>query len=190
MARDVTKRDHLRPGLKVKVVPADQPQSTIIIEGIVAKVLSEKDDPRGVLVELDGGCRGHVLRIWEGGDARKDAPSSSKKDGPLPSYNTEPRPPKPHRAFMIDEREAERQARAQLGPSPGHDLGKMMNQREEGLAMKKFAIDDDELARQMREALGGVDDRSFHEKLERGPRSAAEPRDDVDDVARDDEEDE
>jgi uncharacterized protein YwbE len=185
MARDVTKREHLRPGLKVKVVPADQPQSTIIIEGIVAKVLSEKDDPRGVLVELDGGAKGHVLRIWEGGDARRDAPPSPKKDETLPSYNAEPRPPKPHRAFMIDDREVEKQARAQLGPTPGHDLGKIMQKREEGLALKKFAIDDDELARQMREALGGVDDRSFHDKLERGPRAAAEERADVDDRARD-----
>jgi uncharacterized repeat protein (TIGR03833 family) len=187
MARDITKRDHLRPGLKVKVVPEDKLESNIIIEGIVAQVLSEKDDPRGVLVKLENGAVGHVLRIWEGGDARRDAPPAPKRDDALQSYNVEPKPPRPHRAFMMDDREVEKQARAQLGATPGHDLGKMMQKREEGLALKKFAIDDDELARQMREALGDMDDAKFHAKLESAPREAAEERADADDRARDEE---
>lgn len=177
MPRDVTRRDHLRAGLTVKVVPEGAGASpSSVVEGAVAELLSG-DDARGVLVRLEDGTLGRVLRVWEGGDARGDAPAGeAARGGALPSWNLERPPPPEHRRMRLDEREVERRASEELANAGRSEIDRLVDRSAEGLAagaLRRFSIDDDELARELREQVGELSEEDLARRLAR-----AEPEDD------------
>ncbi|WP_031547164.1 YwbE family protein [Salinicoccus luteus] len=63
---DGTKREHIKPGVKVKVVQKQHQRSGELTEGVVARLLTNSSThPHGIKVKLEDGTVGRVKEILE-----------------------------------------------------------------------------------------------------------------------------
>ncbi|MCD5406821.1 MAG: YwbE family protein [Desulfotomaculum sp.] len=61
---DGTKRENIKPGLKVKIVQKQHQRSGALTEGIVQKLLTKSSNhPHGIKVLLENGVVGRVKEI-------------------------------------------------------------------------------------------------------------------------------
>ncbi|WP_026672972.1 YwbE family protein [Alkalihalobacterium bogoriense] len=62
-----TKRDHIKPGSKVRIVEKQNQRSGELTEGIVANILTNSaTHPHGIKVKLESGIVGRVKEILNG----------------------------------------------------------------------------------------------------------------------------
>ena len=63
---DGTKREHIQPGVKVKVVQKQHQRSGELTEGVVARLLTNSPThPHGIKVKLEDGTVGRVKEIMD-----------------------------------------------------------------------------------------------------------------------------
>ncbi|WP_342388423.1 YwbE family protein [Salinicoccus bachuensis] len=63
---DGTKREYIKPGVKVKVVQKQHQRSGELTEGVVARLLTNSaTHPHGIKVKLEDGTVGRVKEILE-----------------------------------------------------------------------------------------------------------------------------
>lgn len=61
---DGTKREHIKPGVKVKVVQKQHQRSGELTEGVVARLLTNSaTHPHGIKVKLEDGTVGRVKEV-------------------------------------------------------------------------------------------------------------------------------
>jgi uncharacterized repeat protein (TIGR03833 family) len=180
--RDVRRRDHLAPGLQVKIVPPEDEATGLTVEGEIAEIVGpEPFDPDGIVVRLASGQVGRVLRVWEGGRARElPLPEEPAGRAPsLPSY-AEPRPAPYHHQFRISDKELQAKTKEALGGANAGELDRMIAHHEEGLEaplLRRFGIRSDELAQKSADLLRDVDDDELARKLRGGPEPDDDERD-------------
>ena len=178
--RDVRRRDHLAPGLQVKIVRPEDEATGLTREGEIAELVgTDAYDPHGIVVKLVTGEVGRVLRVWEGGRARElPAPEGEERRGELPTY-LPPREPTRGRQFRLSDDEVERLARKELGElADPREIDRMIVHHEEGLEaplLRRYGIRSEELEKKTADLLMGVDDDALMRKL------AARHMDDLDD---------
>lgn len=179
--RDVRRRDHLAPGLLVKIVRPEDAATGVTREGEIQEVVSKEPyDPEGIVVRLATGEVGRVLRVWEGGRAR-ELPVPEGGEGRrdvLPTYDP-PRPPSRGRQFRLRDDEVERLASKELGElADPREIERMIQHHEDGLAaplLRRYGIRSEDLEKKTADLLMGVDDDALARKLAAGPM---EDRDD------------
>jgi uncharacterized repeat protein (TIGR03833 family) len=157
--RDVRLRDHLAPGLRVKIVEPKNEATGITTEGRIAEILTREEfDPAGVVVKLETGETGRCLRVW--------APPLEARSGErLPSFNAEPAPLPEHKKWRLKDDQVDRAAEQVLGEA---DLDFMIEQRAQGLqgdALRKFGIRSEDLEKKAKDLLRDVDDDELERRM-------------------------
>jgi len=160
--RDVRVRDHLSPGLRVKIVQPKDEEKGLTTEGVLAEILTKEEfDPRGIEVRLASGETGRVLRVWA-------PPIEKRQEQKLPTYDA-PRESHGKWKLLPKEAEVEAQAREVLGEA---DLDFMIDQKAAGLsgeALRRFGIRSEELEEQTRELLSDIDDDELDRRMNQAP---------------------
>jgi len=165
--RDVRLKANLSPGQRVKIVQPKDEATGETTEGVLAQILSpEEFVPEGVVVRLETGETGRVLRVWA-------PPLERARQEKLPTFD-EPRPTPAHLRLRLPDDEVEKRAGEVLGDA---DVEFMIEQKAQGFkgdALRELGIRSDELEERSRELLSGVDD----DELERRMRGEPPARDD------------
>jgi uncharacterized repeat protein (TIGR03833 family) len=180
--RDPRRRDHLAPGLLVKIVRPEDEATGLTVEGEIQEIVGrEPIDENGVVVRLASGEVGRVLRIWEGGRARElPLPEeTSRREPALPTHDPPRREPY-HHQFRISEGEVDKKAQETLAGADAREIERMILHHEEGLGaplLRRYGIRSDELEEKTRELLRGLSDEELERRLGRAPA----PEDDRDD---------
>jgi len=192
--RDVRRRDHLAPGLQVKIVRPQDEATGLTVEGEIAEIVGrEPFDAQGIVVKLATGEVGRVLRVWEGGRAREvpvpDEPGA-RRATTLPSYDP-PREQKLKFQFALPDADVEKRAREAMAGAGKGELDRMIQHHEEGLGaplLRRYGIRSEELAQQSADLLKGVDDDELTRRL--GRAGVPEERTNEDDADLRDDDDE
>ncbi len=156
--RDVRLREHLAPGLRVKIVQPKDEASGTTTEGLIAEILTKDEfDPAGCVVRLTTGEEGRCLRVW--------APPVARKNEVLPSFNAEPAPLPEHKKWRLKDKDVEKAAKDVLGEA---DLDFMIEQKAQGLqgdALRQYGIRSEDLEKKARELLDDVDEDELNRRM-------------------------
>jgi uncharacterized repeat protein (TIGR03833 family) len=167
--RDVRYKAHLAPGQRVKIVRPKDEATGVTTEGILAEVVSKEDFvPEGVIVRLQTGEEGRVLRVWA-------PPLERPRDEGLPTY-VQPKPTPARFQHRLPDDEVEKKAAEVLGEA---DIDFMIEQKAQGFqgnALREYGIRSEELAEKTRELLSEVDDEELERRM--GGREIEERDDD------------